>query len=156
MGAPEWATLVDLTSAAARRSRHEVIDRHLEAWTEGRTAQDVADLLSASGVPAERVITARDVVCNPQLKFRGLFETEDHPVTGAHPIPMLPFRFRHVRQWLRRPSPTLGQDNDEVLAQLGVDADERDLLEQRGVIGDPTCRLLRWFDGMTDRHHRQQ
>jgi len=136
MGVPEWATSVDLTSAAARRSHHDLIDRHLEAWTAARSAQDVADLLSASGVPAEQVIAARDVVCNPQLQFRGLFETEDHPVTGAHPIPLLPFRFRHVQQWLHRPSPTLGQDNGEVLAELGVNADERNLLEKRGVIGD--------------------
>ncbi len=136
VGEPEWAASVDLTSAAARRNQHDVIDRYLEAWTGTRSPQEVADLLSASGVPAEPVIAARDIVCNPQLQFRGLFETEDHPVTGAHSIPTLPFRLGHVLQWLRRPSPTLGQDNDEVLAELGVDTDERDLLEKRGVIGD--------------------
>ena len=42
---------------------------------------------------------------NAQLQFRGLFEAEDHPVTGAHPIPMLPFRFLHVPRWLRSPLP---------------------------------------------------
>jgi crotonobetainyl-CoA:carnitine CoA-transferase CaiB-like acyl-CoA transferase len=135
-GEPEWATSGDLASAAGRRSRQDFIDRHLEAWTAARSAQDAADLLSSSGVPAEQVIAARDIASNPQLHFRGLFETEDHPVTGAHPIPMLPFRFLHVPHWLLRPSPCLGQHNDEVLAELGVDADERDELRKHGIIGD--------------------
>jgi crotonobetainyl-CoA:carnitine CoA-transferase CaiB-like acyl-CoA transferase len=87
-------------------------------------------------VPAEVVIAARDVLLNSQLRDRGLFETEDHPVTGPHPVPTLPFRFAHVRGWLRAPSPTLGQHNDEVLGALGVDADERAALRARHVIGE--------------------
>ena len=136
MGEPEWATSDDFASAAGRRHHHDAIDRHLEAWTAARSAEEAADLLSSSGVPGEQVIAARDIASNAQLQFRGLFEAEDHPVTGAHPIPMLPFRFLHVPRWLVRPSPTLGQHNDEVLAELGMDADETDLLRKNGVIGD--------------------
>ncbi len=135
-GEPECATSDDLASTAGRRKHHDAIDRHLEAWTAARSAEDAADLLSSSGVPAEQVIVARDIARNPQLQFRGLFETEDHPVTGAHPIPMLPFRFLHVPRWLYRPSPSLGQHNDEVLAELGVEEGQRDLLRKNGVIGD--------------------
>ncbi len=135
-GEPECATSDDLASTAGRRKHHDAIDRHLEAWTAARSAEDATDLLSSSGVPAEQVIAARDIARNPQLQFRGLFETEDHPVTGAHPIPMLPFRFVHVPRWLHRPSPSLGQHNDEVLAELGVEEGQRDLLRKNGVIGD--------------------
>jgi crotonobetainyl-CoA:carnitine CoA-transferase CaiB-like acyl-CoA transferase len=136
MGQPQWAAADDLASEAGRRSRHDLIDERLEAWTATLVAEDVADLLSSSGVPSEVVIAARDVGRNPQVRFRTLFETENHPVTGAHPIPMLPFRFRHVAHWLRRPSPTLGQHNDEVLEELGIGADERNLLREKHVIGD--------------------
>jgi crotonobetainyl-CoA:carnitine CoA-transferase CaiB-like acyl-CoA transferase len=82
------------------------------------------------------VIAARDALHNPQLRDRGLFETEDHPVTGPHPVPTLPFRFTHVDGWLHAPSPTLGQHNDEVLGDLGVDADEREGLRVNHVIGE--------------------
>jgi crotonobetainyl-CoA:carnitine CoA-transferase CaiB-like acyl-CoA transferase len=72
------------------------------------------------------------------MLHRGLFETEDHPVTGAHPIPTLPFRFRdRDRGWLHRPTPTLGQHNDEVLGGLlGLSADELRALREAAVIGE--------------------
>jgi crotonobetainyl-CoA:carnitine CoA-transferase CaiB-like acyl-CoA transferase len=136
LGAPAWATDEALHTAAGRRARHDVLDEHLRAWTADRTAEDSATALSAAGVPAEVVIAARDVVHNPQLADRGLFEVEDHPVTGAHLVPTLPFRFGRVASWLRAPSPTLGQHNDDVLAAIGVDADERDALRDRAVIGE--------------------
>jgi crotonobetainyl-CoA:carnitine CoA-transferase CaiB-like acyl-CoA transferase len=41
-----------------------------------------------------------------------------------------------VGSWLRTPSPLLGQHNDEVLGELGIDAEERDALRQLGVIGE--------------------
>jgi crotonobetainyl-CoA:carnitine CoA-transferase CaiB-like acyl-CoA transferase len=136
LGAPPWAADAALRTAEGRRARHDLLDKHLMVWTSERTAEDAAASLSAAGVPAEVVIAARDVLHNPQLKDRGLFETEDHPVTGPHPVPTLPFRFAHVPGWLRAPSPTLGQHNDEVLGALGVDADERDALRARHVIGE--------------------
>jgi crotonobetainyl-CoA:carnitine CoA-transferase CaiB-like acyl-CoA transferase len=51
-------------------------------------------------------------------------------------VPTLPFRFSHVAEWLRNPSPTLGQHNDEVLGAIGVSAEERDALRARHVIGE--------------------
>ena len=116
----QWSALVRVTGSRSGRRRATSHRRQgvgatttpsIATWRPGprhgrpRTS---ADLLSSSGVPAELVIAARDIASNPQLQFRGLFETEDHPVTGAHPIPMLPFRFLHVPRWLCRPSPSLG------------------------------------------------
>jgi crotonobetainyl-CoA:carnitine CoA-transferase CaiB-like acyl-CoA transferase len=136
LGSPPWATDPALGTAAGRRAVHDLLDEHLEAWTNARTAEEAATCLSAAGVPAEVVIAARDVVHNPQLRTRGLFETEDHPVTGSHPVPTLPFRLTRVAGWLRAASPTLGQHNDEVLGALGVDAGARDALRARHVIGE--------------------
>jgi crotonobetainyl-CoA:carnitine CoA-transferase CaiB-like acyl-CoA transferase len=136
LGRPDWALDEPLSSKAGRVARHDELDKHLEAWTSQQDAQSVVDTLTAAGVPAEVVIAARDVVRNPQLEFRGLFETEDHPVTGRHPVPTLPFRLAGLGGWLRAPSPTLGEHNDEVLAELGLDAAQRDALRSAGIIGE--------------------
>jgi crotonobetainyl-CoA:carnitine CoA-transferase CaiB-like acyl-CoA transferase len=61
------------------------------------------------------VIAPYELADNPQLRHRHLFEPEHHPVTGTHDVPGLPFRFGNVPAWIRRPAPTLGQHDDEVL-----------------------------------------
>jgi crotonobetainyl-CoA:carnitine CoA-transferase CaiB-like acyl-CoA transferase len=136
LGRPDWAVNKRLSTKAGRVARHDEIDTHLQAWTSRQDAQVVVDTLAAAGVPAEVVIAARDVVHNPQLGFRGLFETEDHPVTGRHAVPTLPFHLAGLDGWLRAPSPTLGEHNDEVLAELGLTTAQREALRSAGVIGE--------------------
>ena len=74
-------------------------------------------------------------VHNPQLRDRGLFEVEDHPVTGRHELPGMPFRYSDVDAWMTRPSPTLGQHNDEVLSEV-ASAEELTDLRRDGIIGE--------------------
>ncbi len=139
MGDPEWARDDSLATADGRRAAHDRIDEELGRWLATCDAASTADELSEAGVPAGYVIDAREVVKNPQLRHRGWAEVEEHPVTGAHPIPMVPFRFRSRGDagWLRRPSPTLGQHNDEILGgELGLDDRELAALRDSGLIGD--------------------
>jgi crotonobetainyl-CoA:carnitine CoA-transferase CaiB-like acyl-CoA transferase len=124
-----WAT------APGRRSDHDRLDELIQAWTAGLDAGDAAERLTSAGVPAAAVVSGRDIVHNPQLRHRRLFEVEDHPVTGRHELPAMPFRFSDVTAWTVRPSPTLGQHNDEVLSEVASPG-ELDRLRKSGVIGD--------------------
>jgi crotonobetainyl-CoA:carnitine CoA-transferase CaiB-like acyl-CoA transferase len=135
LGRPEWKH-GDLAGAAGRRERHDELDDAIAAWTAARSPAQVVTALDAAGVPANEVVAAPTVVDNPQLRARGLFETEDHPVTGRHQIPMLPFRYSRVTGWLRSAAPMLGQHNDEVFAELGLDDESRHALRADGVIGE--------------------
>jgi len=132
---PEWSSHADLESAQGRLRAHDGIDTELAKWTSDREADDVAELLTGAGVPAATVIAGRDVVANPQVRHRRLFEVEDHPVTGPNELPGLPFRLSRVDRWVRRPSPTLGEHNVEVLSEV-ASADELERLRAAGVIGD--------------------
>jgi crotonobetainyl-CoA:carnitine CoA-transferase CaiB-like acyl-CoA transferase len=135
LGRPAWAEDAALATAEGRRAGHDQIDERLAAWISERDVDELAEMLTASGVPAAAVIVPRDQVNNPQILHRHLFEEEDHPVTGTHPVPGLPVRFSRVAKWNRRPSPTLGQHNDEILAEIGL-ADDAPRLREQGIIGD--------------------
>lgn len=135
LGSPSWAGS-DLDDVAGRRAQHDRIDAELAAWTAGRDADDVAALLVAAGVPAAAVTPPRQIADNPQLRSRSLFEVEDHPLSGGHEIPMLPFRYSRVDRWLRSPAPTLGQHNDEILAEVGLDPAAIQRLRQAGIVGE--------------------
>jgi crotonobetainyl-CoA:carnitine CoA-transferase CaiB-like acyl-CoA transferase len=136
LGDPEWARDPSLATDDGRRAAHDALDDAIADWCATRTVEDVVDLLWPAGVPVADVVRSREILFNPQLRHRGLFEPEDHPVTGTIDLPLLPFRFDTVDHWMARPSPTLGQHNDEVLAELGVDADARAALRESGVIGE--------------------
>jgi crotonobetainyl-CoA:carnitine CoA-transferase CaiB-like acyl-CoA transferase len=107
----------------------------IAAWCAARTPAEAAEELCARGFPAAAVIPGREVARNPQLRHRGLFEVEHHPITGDREVPTMPFRFASVGAWLRRPSPTLGQHNDEVLAEVST-AGELAELRAAGLVGE--------------------
>jgi crotonobetainyl-CoA:carnitine CoA-transferase CaiB-like acyl-CoA transferase len=126
---PGWST------EAGRLAQADAIDALLSDWSGDRSKEDAAMLLAEAGVPAAAVVAGRDVLHNPQLRYRGLFEMEDHPVSGRHELPGLPFRYSDVEAWMTRPSPTLGQHNDEVLSEV-ASAEELADLRREGVIGE--------------------
>jgi crotonobetainyl-CoA:carnitine CoA-transferase CaiB-like acyl-CoA transferase len=125
----EWAT------TAGRKDAGKEIDQLISAWTAQGEPGLVVDRLLEAGIPAAEVISSRDIASNPQLRHRGLFERETHPVTGSHELPTMPFRMSSVASWMTRPAPTLGQHNDEVLGEVANES-ERAALRSLGVIGE--------------------
>ncbi len=119
-----------------RAANQDALDGWLADSTRHWDAGDLTERLVVAGVPASVVITPPLVIENPQIRHRGLFETEDHPVTARHQLPGLPFSLSGIESWIRTSAPVLGQHNDEVLRELGVDETERERLRQLRVIGE--------------------
>jgi crotonobetainyl-CoA:carnitine CoA-transferase CaiB-like acyl-CoA transferase len=136
VGDTGWAADIASDRTVDRRRNHDAIDAALARWTTERDAEELATALVAAGVPACAVIPSREIVANPQLRSRRLFEVEPHVVTGDHEIPMLPFRFSRVDHWLRSPAPTLGQHNTEVLSEIGLAPPAIDELRRAGIVGE--------------------
>ena len=57
---------------------------------------------------------------NPQLDARGYFSSIEHPVAGNLRYPGSQI-YNDSGWWqLNRPAPTLGQHNEEILAEIGT------------------------------------
>jgi crotonobetainyl-CoA:carnitine CoA-transferase CaiB-like acyl-CoA transferase len=122
-----WESLLSLLGVSARsewahvegrRANAGEIDELLSSWCCMRDQDDIVEVLLEEGVPVAAVVRARDIIHNPQLRYRGLFEVEDHPITGRHELPTMPFRFSDVDSWLSSPAPLLGHDSAAVLAEV--------------------------------------
>jgi crotonobetainyl-CoA:carnitine CoA-transferase CaiB-like acyl-CoA transferase len=136
LGDPDWARDPDLAHRAGRRAAHDTIDAELRPWFAARERDDAIAALVEAGVPAGAVADPRTSSAHPQLSARGFHETIDHPEVGEQATPGLPFRYASVERWLRRPAPTLGQHNHEILSELGLTDEEIAALAAAKVIGD--------------------
>lgn len=125
-----------LVSMEGRRAHQDRLDERIGAWVGARDANAAVGALRSAGVPVAVAADHRRASFHEQMIARHFFETIEHPVVGTHPTPTMPFRYASVERWLRRPAPTIGQHNDEILGGLlGHDADELAALEIAGVIG---------------------
>ncbi len=138
LGDPAWARDSLLDSVGGRRAKHDTLDEHLGAWCAARSADEIVDTLWHAGVPVGRVVPAFSIDGNPQMDSRGYFETLDHPVVGPARYQGFPARFSSGPKKLqRRPSPTLGRDNEEVLSTvLGLSPREIAELRAQRIIGE--------------------
>ncbi len=128
------------SSVEARLAHHDEFDRVVTGWTRTHTAEEVAEMLSARGVPAERLLTPDRMYDVPQLDVREFYQEMVHPLTGRHRYPGWPFRISPgPTHHHRMASPTLGQHNAEVLKKIGLTDAELTELTEHQVIGQ---RLL--------------
>lgn len=139
----QWESLAGLIgldpqrhpSLDARVAAHDEIDAAVADWVAQRTTEAAEGALADAGVPAVACRNHGMLRFHPQFEARGFFEEVAHPAVGTHLMPAQPFRIRGVDRWVRRPTPTLGQHNREVLGEAGLSDAEIDGLEAAGEIG---------------------
>lgn len=142
MGADELRFDARFATTAARHENHDAFDVVVAAWTSTLPADEVAEVLAAHGVPAERVMTADRMYGIPQLDARRFYQEIEHPVTGSSRYPGWPMRFSPGPVGHHRtPPPTLGQHNAEILRHIGLSSEEITALEADQVIGRHVLNL---------------
>jgi formyl-CoA transferase len=84
----------------------------------------------AAGVPAGPINDYRQVVESDHAAARGMVMEIDHPVEGRIKSLGFPVKLSGTPQQVRRAPPLLGQHRDELLAELGLAGEQRQLDEQ--------------------------
>jgi crotonobetainyl-CoA:carnitine CoA-transferase CaiB-like acyl-CoA transferase len=151
IGVPDdaaWARLVELTGDPRLRepTLAELSGRHVAAelvwdriarWTRVHDKVELAHRLQAHGILAAPVNNGADVHRDATLRAVGSIVELTHPEAGTHDYPGLAFRLERTPGAVRRPSPTFGQHNDDVLrGVLGLERDEIDELRREQVLFD--------------------
>jgi succinate--hydroxymethylglutarate CoA-transferase len=122
LGHPEWASDERFASNRARVENRATIDGLINAALSQDDADAWLDKLKTVGVPCGRINTVADALDDPHTLARGMIETVEHPAIGALKMLGIPFKFSDTTCSVRRAPPTLGQHNDEILAdELGLD-----------------------------------
>ena len=121
-----------MTARVANRAELERVLNEIFA------AEDVAhwiERIEAADIPTCRVNSLRDVFALPQLRENGTLVRVPHPTRGEIEVLSCPVKMSATPTAVTRGAPTLGEHTDEVLESLGIGADERSALRERGVLG---------------------
>jgi len=131
---PDLAADPALAHNDGRVKQVELIDAAISAWAASLELEEVLAKLTAERIPAGKIYDAADIASDPHYKARDmLLETrldDGTPVTLPGIVPKL----GSTPGGVSRPAPTLGQHTDEVLEQLGIDAEQRAQWRARGLI----------------------
>jgi crotonobetainyl-CoA:carnitine CoA-transferase CaiB-like acyl-CoA transferase len=128
--------LAELSSAAARAVRHEEIDDAIASWTAQFEHRELMARLQQHGVIAAAVQNSSELVADPQLAARGLYQMLAGNGCGPFPSHGIPMHFSLTPPTYRIARPALGEFNTEVLRELGCTDDEIFALREAGVVCD--------------------
>lgn len=135
MGREDLAEHPDFATRRARVERIEEIDELVSAWTQGFGKAELFERLRSVRVPCAPVRGLAEVTTDEHLHARGMLREIDHPEMGRITVPHSPLRYGDDGGAELRPSPALGQHNEEVFCGwLGLSREELDELEREEVV----------------------
>ena len=135
MGMPLWAREPELSTRAGRYARRAEIDARLAEWTAGCDRDRLAADLQAAGVIAAPVLELDEMNAHPHFRERGLWQTVASFEDAPEVVYRTPWHFRSTPAGVDRPSPKVGEHNDQVFGELlGMSAAEIRELTERKVI----------------------
>lgn len=136
-GQSEWASDPRFATNTLRVRHREVLIPMMETVTRTRTTAEWIALLEDKAVPCGPINNIAQAFEDEQVKARGLAVTL--PRQAGDGIAQIvgvasPLRLQGTPPVLRHAPPALGQHTDEVLAEMGLDEQQRAALRDAGVI----------------------
>jgi len=127
---PDYATRED------RKRNRVALRAEIERAIANRRAAELADELTALGVPAGAVMTVPEILDHPVVAGRGLLaDFENVPGVGRNIRTVRTgAKVNGVAPAVSSPPPELGEHNAELLGALGLDAAALEELKKDGVI----------------------
>jgi len=110
------------------------LKQDVEAFIRTKSKDELESMMNDAGIPFGRIFTVPEVAEHPQLQAREMLVEVDDPVLGRIRIQGIPIKLHGTPGNIEQPAPTLGQNTNEILAQLGYSMDEIAALSDQGVI----------------------
>jgi benzylsuccinate CoA-transferase BbsE subunit len=128
---PKWVDLTFLETDGAK-DRFAAI---FGPFALRRTKLELYDAARVRRIAMAPIATPADVLQSRQLQHRGFFVSygADH-LGKTITMPGAPYQLSRTPWRLRRPAPRLGEHNGEILAELGIGADDSEKLHREGIV----------------------
>ena len=135
IGRDDLAVDPTLADNAGRVKRVEEIDAAIGAWASKLNVTEVLAVLDKAAVPAGRIYTVEDIAADPHYLARGMLAEVSMSDGSILTVPGMVPKLSRTPGQHRRNAPSLGQDTDAVLLDLGITADQISEMRKRGIVG---------------------
>jgi formyl-CoA transferase len=109
-------------TATARESHIFEIFDEIEKWLADKTKYEAVDILRRFEVPCAPVLSVKEIAYDPALRASGSVVEVNHKERGTYLTVGCPVKFSDFTPEITG-SPLLGEHTDQVLVELGYDAD---------------------------------
>lgn len=118
-----------------RVKHHALLTPYIEEWSKNYKVEEVVDIMMKHGIPAAPILNLKQITENEHIaQAREMFVDMPHPVIGDMKVNGCPIKLMDTMPQIKTPAPTLGQDNIEILQQLGYSDQDIENLKQEHII----------------------
>jgi len=131
IGLPEMAQDARYAELSMRVQNIDDLYALIEREAPKRSNAQWVEFCDDNSVPCMPVLSIEDLPDDPHVKAVGLFSTAEHPTEGAYKVIRSPVRFSGSQFSVYRHAPTLGQDTEDVMAEIDAAASERKSIQAK-------------------------
>jgi crotonobetainyl-CoA:carnitine CoA-transferase CaiB-like acyl-CoA transferase len=122
----------DYSSTALRAQNFDALETLVRETFATRTAAEWEERLTANDCPSDPVRTPYEVVSDAQVMANGYLVAD--PKEPRTLLAMAPIQYRNQLPEVRAGAPDYGQHTDEILGELGYDAQSVAALREQGIV----------------------
>ena len=134
IGRPDLGQDPALAVNAGRVKRVAEIDAAIGQWSATLAVDAALVVLEKAGVPAGKIYTVADIAADPHYAARGMLQPLQMHDGSQLLVPGFVPKLSATPGGHRRNAPSLGQDTDAVLEEIGLSADQIAALKARGIV----------------------
>lgn len=133
LGEPDLADHPSFATREARAENRDVCNLMLGSWLADRTRKDAMATLRASGLPIAPVQTFTEAALDPHVIERDMLQPTAMLDGSTVPITGPAAKFSRTPTRVRSAAPEIGEHNEEILQEMGIDAETRARLARAGI-----------------------
>jgi crotonobetainyl-CoA:carnitine CoA-transferase CaiB-like acyl-CoA transferase len=134
VGHPEYIDEPWFEKGSERAEHADELDDAVGAWIFERTREEVVEAFEEAGAAVAPIYSIEDIVRDPQYEALDSIITVDDPELGPVKMQNVLFRLSETPGEVKWSGPALGEHNEEVYGELGMDRHRLDELSEKGVV----------------------
>jgi formyl-CoA transferase len=131
----DYANDPSLADNTGRVARVNEIDQAIETWTLQRNVDEVLEKLDSASVPAGRIYNIADIAADPHYAAREMLQKIQLKDGSELTIPGVVPKLSLTPGQHRRNAPSLGEDTDSILKEMGLSSAQIEALKAKGIVG---------------------